>query len=178
MDVKLKTALEGITTTVQGFSGKQKEMQAQLDCLDMQSKGRITGDGGVDLLQKAFEDSSDFARLREIGKGKATVKLDTKTITSTAVGAGTAGVLMPERVGGIVPLAQRRLFMRDLFDRGGRVSGTSAFFLQEATFTNAASPQVEASAKGESVNTFTTKTNPVITIAHWIPASRHSATEC
>jgi len=176
MDVELKTALEGIAETVKGFGNKQTEMQRQLDAINLENKGGRFVGGGEDLLLKAFEDSTEFARFREIGKGRATIKLDLKTlITSSTLGSGTAGVLMPERVGGIVPLAQRRFFLRDLFDRGNRVSGNSAFFIQEATFTNNASPQQEASPKGESANTFTTRTNQVVTIANWLPTSRQIA---
>ena len=79
MDVELKSALEGIGDTVKTFGTRQTEMQQQLDALDMQNRGHVGGGGGVDLLLKAFEDSSEFARLRELGnKGRASIKLDTK----------------------------------------------------------------------------------------------------
>ena len=79
---------------------------------------------------------------------------------------------MPKLVGDIVPQAQRKLFLRDLLDRGNKVSGNAAYFIQETAFTNAASPQQESFAKSESADTFATVSKPVITLAHWIPSSK------
>lgn len=173
MDLELKQVLDGIGDSVKGFSGRLSDLQKQVDAIDLSTKERHVGGSGEDLLLKAFEESAELSRLREIGKGKATVKLDVKTlITSAAVGSGTAGVLAPERVGGIVPVAQRKLFLRDLLDRGGRVTGNTAYYIRETAFTNNASPQVEGLAKAESADTFDTVSRPVITLAHWVPASR------
>jgi HK97 family phage major capsid protein len=186
LDTELKTALDGITgetktivaDLVRRLDASEKsvrEQQIQLDAVDRRGQTRIVADGsGVDLLRKGFEDSAEFARLKEIGKGRATVKFDTKTlISSVAVGSGTPGVLAPERVGGIVPLAQRRLFLRDLLSRGNRVSGNNTYFIQESGFVNAASPQgAEGTAKTESEITFNTINRPVVTLAHWVPASK------
>jgi HK97 family phage major capsid protein len=175
MDVEMKDALNGIRDTVQGFGSRISQIQTQVDSLDLQSRERHVGsDGREDLLKKAFDDSQEFARLREVGKGKAAIRLDMKTlISSTAVGYGVSGVLEPERVGPIVPMAQRRLFMRDLLSRGNRVTGSAAYFIQETAFTNNASPQAgEGSTKAESADTFATVSRPVITLSHWIPASR------
>ena len=177
MDTELKTVLGEIGDSVKNFGSRLNAMQTQVDAIDLATKerhgGGFVGYGGEDLLAKALTESAELSRLREIGKGKATVKLDTKTIISSgAVGSGTAGVIAPERVGGIVPLAQRRLFLRDLLSRGNHVTGNTAYFIQETAFTNAASPQVETFAKAESADTFNTVSRPVITLAHWIPASR------
>lgn len=171
---ELKDALAGIRTTVEGFGTRQTEMQRQLDVVDQRGATRHVADGSADLLRKGFEDSAEFARLKEIGKGKAVIRLDTKTlVSSVAVGSGTAGVLVPERVGDIVPLAQRRLFLRDLLSRGNRVTSNAAYFIREQTFVNGASPQgAEGTPKTESEDTFSTVSRPVVTLAHWIPGSR------
>jgi HK97 family phage major capsid protein len=43
--------------------------------------------------------------------------------------------------------------------------------VKESTFSNAASPQTEGSAKAESELTFTIDSEKVTTVAHWVPAT-------
>jgi len=93
------------------------------------------------------------------------------TITSSAVGSSTPGILVPARVPGIVKPGVRRNRMRDLIPRF-TTSNNAVEFVKENVFTSNASPQVEASAKEESALTFTIDYENVRTIAHWIPASR------
>lgn len=92
-------------------------------------------------------------------------------IDSTAVGSSTPGILVPERVGTIVKPPMRRIRVRDLIPFGTTVNN-AVEFVQENTFTNAASPQTEGSDKAESALTFTISHAHVQTIAHWIPATR------
>jgi HK97 family phage major capsid protein len=175
MTTETKALFTGLQAKYDTLSAAHAALQQQTDAIDARGQGRHGGAGGdEDLLRKGCEDSADFARLKEIGKGKATLKFETKTlISSIAVGSGTAGVLAPQLVGGIVPVAQRRLFLRDLLSRGGRVSGNSAYFIRETAFTNAASPQgIEGTAKAESAMLFDTVSRNVTTIAHWVPAAR------
>jgi len=176
MTTETKALFTTLQTKYDTLDAAHKALQQQTDALDLNGRDRLVGGnlGGEDLLRKGFEDSSEFARLKELGKGKATLKFETKTlISSIAVGSGTAGVLAPQLVGGIVPVAQRRLFMRDLLSRGGRVSGNSAYFIRETAFTNNASPQgIEGTVKAESAITFDTVSRNVTTLAHWVPAAR------
>lgn len=93
------------------------------------------------------------------------------TITSTAVGSATSGVLVFERSPGIVEEARRRLFIRQLLS-SAPTSANAIDFVKINTFSKVVSPQTEASAKGESEMTFTTTNTSVQTIATWIPATR------
>ncbi len=93
------------------------------------------------------------------------------TITSDAVGNSTPGILVPDRTAGISKPPQRRVRVRSLMPRF-TTTNNSVEFVKENAFTNAASPQVEGSAKGESALTFTIDHSPVKTLAHWIPATR------
>lgn len=137
MDIELKTVLDGIAGSVQQFSSRIDQLQRQTDSLDLKLQGPSGHSGGTsDPLREAFEHSAEFARLREVGKGRAIVavkdlaRIETKTlISSDAVGSGSAGVLMPQRVGEIVPTAQRRLFLRDLLSRGNHITANAAFFI-------------------------------------------------
>jgi HK97 family phage major capsid protein len=93
------------------------------------------------------------------------------TITTTAVGSSTPGILVPQRVPGIVKPGVRRNRVRDLMPRFPTTM-SAVEFVKENVFTNAASPQAEASSKAESALTFTIDYSNVRTIAHWIPATK------
>jgi HK97 family phage major capsid protein len=93
------------------------------------------------------------------------------TITSSAVGSSTPGILVPERQAGIVTPALERLQIRDLLAKG-TTTNNAVEYVKENVFTNAASPQAEAGNKAESALTFTILSANVRTIAHWIPATR------
>jgi HK97 family phage major capsid protein len=100
------------------------------------------------------------------------IPMQRKILTGVPM-TGTPGVLQPQLVGGIVPIAQRRLFLRDLLYRGNRTTTNQVYFIKEATFVNAASPQAgEGSLKAETTNTYTTVSLPVQTISHWLAMSR------
>ena len=84
-----------------------------------------------------------------------------------------------QRVDGIIVPAQQRLTIRDIIPQATTTSNLIEF-ASEATFTNNAAPQGggspltsgEGDVKAESAMTFTLANAPVVTIAHWIPASR------
>jgi HK97 family phage major capsid protein len=84
-----------------------------------------------------------------------------------------------QRVGGIIVPAQQRLTIRDLIPQATTTSNLIEF-ASEASFTSAAAPQgsgsspaeTEGQLKAEASMTFTLANSPVITVAHWIPASR------
>ncbi len=88
-------------------------------------------------------------------------------------------LVAPDRRPGIAFAPQRRFTIRDLFPNIPTASNLVEF-CQEQTFTNNAGPQgggsspteSEGQLKNESGMTFTLANTPVITLAHWIPASR------
>ncbi len=88
--------------------------------------------------------------------------------------------LVPDmRVPGVITPVQRRLTIRDLIP-AGRTSSNLVQFVQELLFTNNAGPQVSGSptaasenaTKPESDLTFQLANAPVITLAHFILASK------
>jgi len=93
------------------------------------------------------------------------------TITSAAVGSSTPGILVPERIPGIIKPGVRRLRVRDLMTRLP-TSNNAVEFVKENAFTNTASPTAETISKPESALTFTIDSSPVRTIAHWVPAAK------
>lgn len=83
------------------------------------------------------------------------------------------------RVPGIIVPAEQRLYIRDLIPQA-TTDQNLIEFAEELTFTNNARPQGDTSPvghgegeqKAESAMTFQLSNAPVVTIAHWIPASR------
>lgn len=89
-------------------------------------------------------------------------------------GSSSAGdLIVPDRVPGIVAAPLRRLTIRDLI-QWGRTTSNSIEFVRELLFTNAAAPVSEnpRGLKPESNITFDADSVPVVTIAHWIHASK------
>jgi len=87
-------------------------------------------------------------------------------------------LVQPTYVPGIQMPALRRLTIRDLLPQN-RTTSNLIVYVRELLFTNAAAPQSGGSpnsgenvSKAESALTFELKNSPVITIAHWIPASK------
>lgn len=89
-------------------------------------------------------------------------------------------LVQADRLQGIVAPVNRRLTVRDLL-LVNRTSSNLIEFAKELLFTNAAASQGgatspvgngEGDTKAESSLTFEMDTTPVITLAHWIPASR------
>jgi HK97 family phage major capsid protein len=177
-----KAVLGEIKSTVTTMAANQTKMQAQIDAVDIATQHKTLSNNAIadDILTKALDESDELKRVLEVGKGKAVIRLgdlnaipmQRKILVGTDM-SGTAGVIAPERVGGIVPLAQRRLFLRDLLYRGNKTTTNQVYFIREDTFVNAASPQAgEGSLKSETTNTFTTTSLPVQTIGHWLGMSR------
>lgn len=154
-----------------------ENLQKQFDALVIKMERSSNGSEEKSLDQELKENES-LQRLMRDKRGSAILNfkgiadLERKTtITSTTAGSGTAGVLMPQMLGGIVPGAELGFTLRDLLPKGNTDSNAVSY-VKENVFTNAASPQTEGSAKAESALTFTTATANVRTLAHWIPATK------
>jgi HK97 family phage major capsid protein len=162
---------------------KNRNMQTQID--NMRAEMQVTpGMRGVGTSGTAQDDfAGRFTKAwqgggaeRFKGTGQAIFNLgqflETKTtITSGTVGSSTPGILVPSRVPGVVAAARTNLVVRDLL-RVATTQNNAIEWVKENQFTNASSPQVEASDKGESGMTFEIVSAPVRTIASWIPATR------
>ena len=99
-------------------------------------------------------------------------KSDRKTtITSSAVGVATTGVLQIDRIPGITLEARQTLTVRDLLSARPTTMQVVDFVKVNTPMANA-SPQVEGSAKAENAVTFSSVSEKVRTIATWIPASK------
>lgn len=121
-------------------------------------------------------ESEDFKALTQKDKkGRVNLVVPIKNmITSVTTDAdGSAGDLVrPDRVSGILTPAMRRMTIRALL-APGRTGSNLIEFVKETGFTNNAQPQTnEGDTKGESSLKFDLDSQPVITIAHFVRASK------
>jgi HK97 family phage major capsid protein len=91
--------------------------------------------------------------------------ISTPTTNTTTIG------VPPHVVPGIVELPQQKLRVRDLLTPG-RTSSGLLYYIKETGFTNAAATVSEGILKPESTITYDDVQSPVVTIAHWIKASK------
>lgn len=168
-------------TTLETTTKAIAALQTQVDAIDAKlAQDRIAQDPGT-TLEDELKANESVQRLMKDRSGRATIKLTGKhaaelferktTITDTAVGVQTTGVLRIDRTPGITMEARQVLTVRDMLS-----ARPTTFALIDFVKVNApmvlASPQVEASVKFENAVTFTAVSEKVRTIATWIPASR------
>lgn len=182
-EIKMKNASEA--EVKQALAICQKEVEQLSAQLQRPGGSRHYDSPEVKTIDRYVRESAEAGEIADMrerwAKGKrAVIKMDgtfhdhryTKTtITSSAVGSSTPGILVPERVGGLIVTSDRIPRVRDLLARGTTTSNAVEWVKVNA-FTNNASYQVEASDKAESALTFTIDYAPVRTLAHWIPATR------
>ncbi len=157
---------------------KLEALQKQLDAID--KKMQKPGDGAAAKpFSEELKENESVQRLMKDQRGTAVIQLKggfralerKTTISSSAVGSATSGVLMFERDPGVEFQPMKRLQIRNVLP--SRPTAFNAIdYVKINAFTSAASPQVEASNKDEAALTFTTATANVRTLAHWIPASK------
>lgn len=127
-----------------------------------------------------YKSASKSGRMEPVEIGsfhKHLAAMQAKTQIVNATGQNQP-LVADQRVPGIITPAQRRLYIRDLLPQA-RAGSNLIQFAQEATYTSNARPQGDASPGGvegeafvESAMTFTLANAALVTIGHWIPASR------
>lgn len=149
-----------------------KEQVAALE----QKSARIGGQGGEpekSLGARFVEDAAVKAFLdnpRSGGRADMQVKATITSATTNAAGSAGAGVA-PMIDTTIMPMAQRRLTVRDLLAQGRSDSPTYQY-VKETGFTNSAAPVAEGAAKPESDIRLALMTTTAKVIAHHMKASR------
>ncbi|WP_311749091.1 phage major capsid protein [Proteus terrae] len=188
----IQEAIEGSQKKVQElFDAQKKEIEAtgavskqlQTDLALVQEELKKAGERLFDLEQKGATSADDPNAKKDFSERVAEaltkswngsqasyeVKTFNKSLGSDASSAGV--LIQPMQVPGIIMPGMRRLVIRDLLAQG-RISSNSLEYVREKLFTNSAAPVKEKAQKPESNLTFEKQTANVITIAHWIQASR------
>ncbi len=184
IDHELKAALDAITgETKNAFTDMRAKydairaqmlgIQAQADALDAKSRVSPIADeaGGLDAIVRAISEDAGFKSLAQTGHGRAVIQtknllgIETKTVSSGELVAAQA-------IGGIGDSGRPIYGLVRRLMPSHPITSNAAQFVRETAFTNAASPQVETFAKGESSFDFEPATATVKTIAHWAGISR------
>lgn len=190
----LKKISENYMSEVKNLGDASKETKATADkalseAVDMratmksleQAVARLQEGGGAGGRERAKSPGYQVIE-SEIGKslvgkkGKFSVVIEgiKNMITSATTDAdGSAGdLVVVDRRPGIIAPPQRRMTIRSLL-MPGRTNSNSIEYVQETGFTNAAATQqAEGDLKAESTMKFDLKQSPVVTIAHFVVASK------
>ncbi len=166
LDAQLRADIDKTLTT-------QGELQARLATAE-QLLAKVQNGGGAAVgpqsMGEQVTDSEDFQAFASNPRGTFRMPVQ----ASVGSGSDSAGSLIePDRQPGIQAPALRRLTIRDLIT-WGRTSSSSIEAVRELVFTNNADVVSEnpSAGKPESDITFEPYQAPVVTIAHWIHASR------
>ncbi len=185
-DVKTKgSILEETKTALAKLEEKADALQKQTDAIDakLRSNGsayqpeiKSVGQQFVESAQYLQEKSANFRSKAPVSAPVENLFAERKATITTSAGltSGSTGIQMPMRLGGITGLARQELRIRDLMQVTKMTTGNSFDYVQMLTRTNAASPQVEASAKSESTYAWNSVSGTVKTIAHFTNVSRQA----
>lgn len=151
------------------------EAKARLDDLEqkMARRGGPSEDERKSLGQRFIEDEKVKAFLDQ-AQPRGRVDLSAKATLTSAItdAAGSVGDAVNQtRMPGIMPLAQRRMTVRDLLTPGS-MDGNTLEYVKETGFTNNAGMVAEGAAKPGSDIKFDLVSTSAKVIAHWMKASR------
>jgi len=152
---------------------KQGDLQAHLQAAEQKLAKLENGGSGVAAertLGQQFTENEEFQAWAQRPGARFSMGINA-AIDSGSSSAGD--LIVPDRVPGIVAAPMRRLTIRDLI-QWGRTTSNSIEFVRELLFSNNAAPVSEnpSDKKAESNITFDADSVPVVTIAHWIHASK------
>lgn len=169
-------------TVLEETKTKLDAIQKQVDAIDVKLAEKHTQgepqETVLDVLKKdegicrLYGSSNKRGTASFVLKGRLADTMERKTtISMSAVGFSTSGVLPFDRTPGIVTEARQQLRLRNMLTSRPTQLPLIDFVKVNAPMTRA-SPQTEASDKFENAVTFTTKTERVRTLATIIPATR------
>lgn len=173
--------LEATKKRLEEQQAEFKAMQTQLDAIDKKYAERVVAQPESKSFLDAMKEDESVQRLMKAKSGQAHFRFEGKqaseileqktTVTTTAAGYATAGVLTIERIPGITLEARQTLRVRDVLPARPTQAG-AIFFVKVNAPMAIASPVVEGNVKPENAVTFTSVSERVKTIATWIPASK------
>jgi HK97 family phage major capsid protein len=174
---EIKALGEAKTETV----GKLEELGKQYDELyervqTVEQKGATLSETESAMnLGDQFVQCDAFKAMQEGASGRA--RMEIKTAIINATGQNQPLVQSDRDMSGIYTTPNRNLRIRDILPSRA-TSSNLVEFTRENAFTNNAGPQISGSpeayenvTKPESAITFTLVNEPVVTLAHFIPAS-------
>lgn len=172
----LGTVSQETKSAINNLSAESIKLADRVAAMEQRmTAGHEESDAALSIGEQ-FVKSEGFTALAEGRQSRARINIKT-AIINTQPASTSQPLVQGDRLAGIVTTANRILHMRDLIPVG-RTSSNLIEFAKENVFTNNAGPtisgspeQVENVTKPESAITFTLATEPVRTLAHFIPAS-------
>lgn len=146
-------------------------LQSAEQLLAKLEQGGAGGREQIQSLGEQFTGNDEYQAWAQRPQGSK-FSTDVKNVVTS--GNGSAGdLIVPDRVPGIKAPGLQRLTIRDLLN-WVRTTSNSVEFVRETGFTNNAAPVSEnpTGLKPESNIVFEADSAPVVTIAHWIHASK------
>lgn len=152
---------------------KQGELQARLQEVEQKADRRgSASDAETKSIGAQFVESDGYKSWHTAGGMKTSrdaYAFSVKAITSDAASGGDG--IAPDRLPGVQVPPMRRMTVRQLLTPG-RTESNVIQYLQETGFTNAAATVAENVKKPESTITYDLKNANVVTIAHFIKATK------
>ena len=184
LHTKTNERLTELGTSGNKLSEDFKELRTQFVELSQKMAVRAPGSGSGDAQKSAYEIIVASPEWKASSERPQANRMDPVTIGSfhktqiiNATGQNQP-LVQDQRLSGLVVPAEQRLYIRDLIPQAVTDSNLVQF-ASEASFTNNARSQGDASPGNiegeefaESALTFTLANAAVVTIGHWIPASR------
>ena len=173
---EIKTLGEAKAESLAKHEALEKQYNELYDRVQtVEQKGITAHESKAYNLGEEFVKHEQFLAMAEGKQNSARMEIKTAIINAT----GQNQALVPaDRLGGIFATPNRVLTIRDVLPSSS-TSSNLVEFTRENSFTNNAGPTVAGSpeafenvTKPESAITFTLVNEPVVTLAHFIPASK------
>ncbi|PIT49759.1 phage major capsid protein [Snodgrassella alvi] len=162
---ELKNDVDKLLTEVNGLKSQVHDME------QAQARNPVTPEGAKTLGSMVVK-SDQFKSCANISQGdRLHIPINVKELGSSDSMSYSAGALVQPHVTGLVSLPEQRLMVRDLLTLGNTDSNM-IIVPRENTFVNSADVTPEGQYKPESNLGFTQETVAVVTIAHWLKATR------
>lgn len=175
------TELSKAAMDLQAEHKKVNDRLLEIEQKTARKPAQSTEGGEFKSVGEIVANSDEFKRMIESKRFEsAPIKIERKTITNPAPLTNDQPLVAAQRLAGIIYAPERRLTIRDLLPQIP-TSSNLIEFTRELVYTNSAayqgataSPVVgeEGQAKAESQITFELANAAVVTIAHWLGASR------
>ncbi len=147
------------------ISSGMNELQQKL------AEGVNAGTVAPKTLGEIIVKSEAFADFASGKTNKMRIEANTIIGQSGSPPANSDTIVAPDRLAGIIPGAFRSLKIADIIPQG-TTSSNLVEFTRELAFVNRAEETAEGDTKKQSDITFELKNAPVVTIAHFIKASK------
>lgn len=165
------------TTSLEGhlndLRDQVKKIESQASEIERKANraGLFGGERGAEAKSAGEQlvSTDEWTDLQRKRLGTASIEL--KAIMSPSAPTARHPFQTVENVPGIMRAPEPDVLMRDIVPVGS-TSSANIEFAEEDVFTNAAAVVAEGAVKPESNITYKASSAPVVTIAHWLPASK------